>query len=192
MGVNVTAKVKTACMWLPASKDPPPLPSSPKKNHRLSRADSKQTVIATPSSHKPPPLNRVESKHHLDQSGPPPAFDIAASKRMELIKAARNPSLQKAASTLSTLKKTFKNKTDKAGGDGDAPDERPKMIVGRAGLPLVTGSKKTDKMSKAQAKTDEEAFKAFYKDFRIIFVDLPVPTDEYPRKEYRGDLSEIC
>lgn len=146
----------------------PPLQNSMSRSQLLQKSNSRLNLQPGPS--------KTPSKTSSIQMGPPkPTGDPAeGSRRMELLKAARK--VQSNVKMKQITSKMMPSDKDKK----QEPDEPlKKIIVGRAGLPLLT---RRDKMSKAQLKTEGEAEKSFYKDFRIIYVEVPVPTDEYPRE----------
>ena len=84
--------------------------------------------------------------------------EAESSKRLELIKAAR-----KAIKDTPDDPKTAKNTKQKAGKTG-----------GRVHLPLTT------KKPKKKMPGEEDADMEFYKAFKLLYVDLPVPEDELP------------
>ena len=85
--------------------------------------------------------------------------EVESSKRLELITAARKARPIPLASQENTSKNT-KQKKDKTGG--------------RVHLPLTT------KKPKKKMPGEEDADMEFYKAFKLLYVDLPVPEDELP------------
>ncbi len=135
-------------------------------------SDKENILQATP----PPPPSIPPKKGVKLKSGPPkPTTDAAESaKRLELIKAARSN----------------KRRVDPGPSADNAPGPPPateKAATGskaKAALPIMV---KPEGAAARRAKRAEQAMYAdasedFYRDFKIIYVVLPTPRDELPRK----------
>ena len=168
-GLEVLDK-KLAASDSPANQSPRHKPPSPRQ--RL--LSTQQTLLPSLEKRKikssnPTQINRA-SKGPMMMSGPPKPEQAESTKRLELMKAARKvqPKLKKIADKVIADEKAQSQEV-----------EKPRLIVGKASLPLVT---RKDKALKAQLKTEAEAERAFYREFRIIYVDIPIPHDEFPRE----------
>ena len=105
---------------------------------------------------KLPPLGEAMALPRTEETA------VESSKRLELIKAARNarPIPLGHPTSNENDKNTTKKQTQKSGG--------------RAYLPLTT------KKPKKKMPGEEEADQQFYRVFKLVYVDLPVPEDDLP------------
>ena len=117
------------------------------------------------SNTKLPPLGEAMALPRTEETS------VDSSKRLELIKAARNArpipiGLQNSNENVQD-KNTTKSKNQKTGG--------------RAYLPLTT------KKPKKKMPGEEDADQQFYRVFKLVYVDLPVPEDDLPCEQSSKD-----
>ncbi len=147
----------------------------------------------------PAPQDKQEQQQPKAKTGPeinppmtsgPPKLNSSSeesAKRLELIKAAR---ASKQRGTLAAHSPP--SVQGKAGGGGGTFNKAHEK-VSRVSLPIMIKSEKPQPPTKRRRAPQQQSIYAdadedFYREFRIIFVTLPVPKDDLPR-EFSGRLT---
>ena len=154
----------------PASKPPSGVGQPRNQSSRLSpNRQSNQANLAHGQGLPPKALEAPASPSKTKKTKTSQQVRSDGAKRLELIKAAR---------------KARKDRKDPEGLQEEKKLPMESYTMTKMQLPIVIDNKKRNrKAEKNYANADED----FYKDFKIIFVNLPMPKDDQPREYLRRE-----